>query len=304
MNKLVGMVVQFMKINKWFLLGIIATACLYPLQRFIIKDHQVKKELLKLERLEASSTYAVNEPVATYLLASRLAELSNLSPDRDDSTLLAVQDEEGIIFTLNKSNGKVIDELHFGGDEDYEGVELAGDNTYVLTSKGDLRVINKDSEIKAEKIKTQLKRDDDVEGLGHLAEKNMLLLACKSNRSGRKKNRHVYSFSLSKQVLDTTPYLSLDPDIIAQKLNREKKTPYFSPSAIAVHPTSGEIFVLSSVARSIIVFDKEGTLIAAANLDRGVHLQPEGLVLDRDGTMYIANEARDGVAKIYVIGAG
>ncbi|NND07492.1 MAG: hypothetical protein HKN87_14035 [Saprospiraceae bacterium] len=298
------MVSHFMKINKWFLLGIIATACLYPLQKYIITDHQVKKELLKLEHLEVSSTYAVNEPVETFLLASRLAEISGLSLGQDDSTLLAVQDEEGILFTLDRSNGKVIDELHFGGDEDYEGVEFVGDKTYILTSKGDLRIINRDGETKAKKIKTELKRDDDVEGLGHLSEKNMLLLACKSNRAGRKKNRNVYGFSLSEQVLDTTPYLSLDPDIIAQKLNREKKTPYFSPSAIAVHPTSGEIFVLSSVARSIIVFDKQGNLIAAANLDRGVHLQPEGLALDRDGTMYIANEARGGVAKIYVIGAG
>lgn len=298
------MAVHFLKINKWIALGVVATACLYPLQRFIIKEHQINRDLLKLERLEVSSSYAVNEPEQTFLLASRLAEISGLSLGNSDSTLLAVQDEEGILFTLDRKDGKVLEEYRFGGKEDYEGVELAGAATYVISSKGDLRIVEEGSKTQARKVKTALKRDDDVEGLGYLRDQNLLLLACKSNREGRKKNRYIYSFSLADQILDSVPYLSLDPDIIAKKLNREKKTPYFSPSAIAVHPHSGEIFVLSSVARAIIVFDKYGTLIAAANLDRGVHIQPEGLAVDGKGKMYIANEAKDGVAKIHVIGSG
>ncbi len=289
-----------LRVNIWIALVVAAAAILYPLQRMMINKHSLKREHLQEEVLKVSSLYQVNSPDQSFLLSPRLAEISGLSLGFRDSTLVAVQDEEGIIYELTRAEGKILDQQKFGEDEDYEGVEVVGNRAYIINSKGNIHLFDNSGSMESRKIKTELKRDDDVEGLTYLEKSNSLLLACKSNRTGKKKGRNIYRFDLEKMLLDTAVYLVLNPEIIARKLKREKKTPYFSPSAISQHPLSGEIFILSSVARAIVVFDHLGELVGAANLDRSVHLQPEGMAIDSSGRLYIANEARGGVAKLHV----
>jgi uncharacterized protein YjiK len=95
------------------------------------------------------------------------------------------------------------------------------------------------------------------------------------------------------------PLFILDAKEIATKLARTKSTPYFSPSGIAIAP-DGDYYILSSVAKALIIVDDSGQLKSGVNLSRALHSQPEGLFLDQENTLYISNEGRDGVAKIYI----
>jgi uncharacterized protein YjiK len=73
----------------------------------------------------------------------------------------------------------------------------------------------------------------------------------------------------------------------------------FSPSAIAVHPITGEIYVTSSKGKLLLVLDRQGRIVHLEKLKKSLHTQPEGICFDADGTMFIANEGKDGKAKIY-----
>ena len=92
----------------------------------------------------------------------------------------------------------------------------------------------------------------------------------------------------------------LSKSAVAKNLKREKKTPYFSPSALAVHPLSGEIYIISSPAAALVVYDKQGKFLSGVELDRGVHPQPEGMVIDKQGFLYISSEARGGIATLNI----
>ena len=127
-----------------------------------------------------------------------------------------------------------------------------------------------------------------------------LLIACKSNREGKRRSRYVYRYDLRTERLDSNPFLELDPEVIAKNLNREKKTPYFSPSALAVHPLSGEVYIISSPAAALVIYNKQGKFLDGVELDRGVHPQPEGMVIDQRGILYISSEARGGIARLNI----
>ncbi|MEL6614475.1 MAG: SdiA-regulated domain-containing protein, partial [Bacteroidota bacterium] len=67
---------------------------------------------------------------------------------------------------------------------------------------------------------------------------------------------------------------------------------------LAVHPASGEIYVLSGVRKALVVLSPEGERVTAVSLPPGLYPQPEGIAFAADGTLYIANEGGDGAATL------
>jgi uncharacterized protein YjiK len=68
------------------------------------------------------------------------------------------------------------------------------------------------------------------------------------------------------------------------------------PSGIAVHPKTGELYLVSTKARLFMVLDPTGVVLRIEHLDRAVHPQPEGISFTADGTMFISSEGRGGTA--------
>ncbi len=68
----------------------------------------------------------------------------------------------------------------------------------------------------------------------------------------------------------------------------------FQPSAIAIHPITGNLYILASVGKSLAVFSKQGKMLSLVRLNSKIHAQPEGICFSPDGTLYIVNEGKDG----------
>ncbi len=284
----------------WILSIVLIGIGLYPIQRYMKKRADALDIVLAKAQL---GPYRINVPDKTFNLPTYLDEISGLSTTGVDSLLVAIQDEEGILFFINKETGEINHQVKFGDTGDYEGVEVLSGLIFVTNSKGDLFRVEIDKSYgaisSADKVKTWLNSDDNIEGLGHLPGSDRLLLASKDARKKPKELRYIYQFDLVRNELDTTPFLVLDGRAIADILDRDVK-PIFSPSALAVHPINKEIYILSSPAAAIIRVDQHGSIHEAARLDRRIHRQPEGMAFGQDGTLFISNEARNGLAKLHV----
>ncbi len=292
--------IEFSKYLIWFGAILFAFGGLYPLQKFIIKKSNSQQKKLLGERVMAVNQYQINAPDQTFNLPTKLDEISGLSLTDTDSLIVGIQDEKGKLYFINKFSGELIRDAKFAGEDDYEGVELLDGKAYITNSKGDIDIYDLNApDEKAKTIKTFLKSDHDVEGLGYWPEGPSLLVACKSVVKKKDRNRKVYRFDPTTLKLDSVPFLVLDNARIAEALGRESITPLFGPSAITVHPASQEIFIISSPARALLVLDRDGTIKSATTLDRRVHRQPEGMVIDPRGVLYIANEAQEGIAKLH-----
>lgn len=264
--------------------------------------------------------YKLEHPTTSFALPDILFEISGLTISKDGKHLIAIQDENGIVFKIDIESGALVKQFNFWKDGDYEGVETVGEEIFVIKSTGTIYGINKPDSPKQEVIKYKffLTKENDVEGLGYDKKNNRLLIACKAQvRVGEVKlpEKQVFGFDLASKVLSPTPVFTIDlnqvKDYLAEnehikgyaKINeffkRSDDKFKFSPCAIAVHPITGNIYMTSSVGKLLIIINPEGTILHIEKLKKSLHPQPEGLCFDAKGNLYIANEGDDEAAVIH-----
>jgi uncharacterized protein YjiK len=287
-----------------------------------IPSFQQEKEASLLVNFKIK--YKLEKPDQTFDLPDILKEISGLSFDDEFKKIYAVQDENGIIFILNKKSGEIEKQIKFHKDGDYEGIEVVGENVYVVKSTGTIYEVKNlgEDDQKMEKYNLFLERENDVEGLCFDSKNNKLLMACKGVPATGESfeviryKKVVYGFDLDTKEIDSIPVYNIQLDAIQKCLHTsktikdsedlkdcfsfEKENLDFNPSAIAIHPITKDIYVLSSSGKTLIVLNSEGEIIYIEKLDKKIHRQPEGIAFDADATLYISNEGKeDDPAKIY-----
>ncbi len=266
--------------------------------------------------------YTLDKPDKEFKLPNKLKEISGLGMDSTGTYLYAVQDEEGDIFVINKETGKVKDQIKFHKAGDYEGVEFANDLMYVVKSTGTLYEVHdlgKPTQ-KRTKHKFKLSKSSDVEGLGYDPVTNSLLLSCKGKAMRGEKavfKKGVYEVHLDSMTMDSIPKYTVNLEDVKAFLKTNRAMEYFDklvkvfspeeefifgPSGLAIHPITQEIYIISAVGNVMVVLNRSNEIVHIQKLRKKVHAQPEGIVFDKDGTLYISNEGKNGKGTIAVFG--
>ena len=285
----------------------------------------------KLGKVGIDTSLAPAEKVLNYdlkdaeviSLPAELQEISGLCYDRSLNQLIAVEDENGIIYTIDKDSGNILARDTFYKPGDYEGVAATEKFIYVLKSSGTLYKVKKGVFDKnPEKIKSFLKKDYDMEGLEYDPSTDALLITSKFYISEEKKNfRFIYRYDLNTEQMSDAPYLTIARSEViryiqkhfspedaqlkfAKILNEELDYMHLGPSAIAVHPITGNIYVISSQSKVLLVYDiSSKELIDLQKLDKKIFEQPEGMCFDAEGSLYISSEGKKQSAKLIVLPA-
>ena len=236
--------------------------------------------------------YQLTEPDQLWKLPAELVEISGLS-FIDNNRLACIQDEKGIIYIFNQKEGKVEQEIYFGDNGDYEGIEIIKNDAWVLKSNGTLYEVAdylKQEELKVKKYPTALTGRNDTEGLAYDHVNRGLLIACKGRPFADEINgneyKAIYSFDHENKISDIKPFLLIKMDTI--KYYKGDET--FAPSGIAIHPITENIFILGSVGKLVLVLSRKGEMLAMIKLNPKIFRQPEGICFSPDGIMYIASE--------------
>ena len=272
--------------------------------------------------LLAGQTYDFNNPKLIGEMPAQLDEISGLSIDPNRRhELLAVQDEEGKVYRLNARNGTLLGAVTFWKDGDYEGIEVVGPDVWVVKNTGTLyRVRNVGTpEQTVDKFNTELTGENDVEGLSYDPSRNRLLLACKRDAKddgNDKDGRYIYAFDLATEKLSERPVYAIAREAVRNYLtactrtsHHEKLAEFFdrdgfdlAPSALAVHPTTGRLYLTSSVGKVLMVLDPDGKITHLERLDKEKFQQPEGLAFAADGTLYVSTERKkDRPARVWAV---
>ncbi len=258
--------------------------------------------------------YDLSQPDLIKKLPGNLEEISGityLSP----GILVAVNDEIGNIYTINLENNE-IEKYDFGEDGDYEDIERVNDELWVLKSNGQLTRVEsyKKEKEKNKTYNTALTSKNDTEGLGYDPANNRLLIACKANatlseKSAASAEKAVYAFDLKDKKLSESPVYTVNEADLSKNVGKLpgwylKLTNFFtgkvnsfsrfSPSGIAVHPGTGNIYIISASDNYLVVLDKKGKYLHILNLDNTLFRQPEGICFSPGGALFISNEANGG----------
>lgn len=260
--------------------------------------------------------YDLDHPDKSFAMPAYLQEISGLSLSPSPLKLCAIQDESGSLYFINKETGVVDPPVFFKQTGDFEGVEFVGTTAWAQSSKGILYEIkNPGTEAQTtQDYPTALTKTNNVEGLCYDAKNNRLLLACKGQKE-LDYSKPVYAFDLATKQLSANPVFSISQEQIQNYLKTvsdDKSTEKlqeqygattiefpFGPSGIAIHPKTGDIYMISSVGKVLVVLSETGEIKYMQKLHKETYQQPEGITFDMDGTLYISNEGKTGPAMLY-----
>jgi uncharacterized protein YjiK len=126
----------------------------------------------------------------------------------------------------------------------------------------------------------------------------------------------IYGFDLVNRQLGESPVYQIDPDSIEEHFANESQKGFwnnlfpkkkstgifvFEPSEVAIDPVTNDIYILSSVGKSIVCLSYVGIIKFSFHLDSEIYKQPEGIAFDKDGNMVISDEGRGGKANLISI---
>ena len=278
--------------------------CVKP-DRSVLATHLVDEQ--SVHASDVHTQYNFETPSVSFELQNRLREISGLTVI-DDNTVAAIQDEDGKVYMIDMQDGKVKDDFRFEEKGDFEAIERVGDDLFVLRSDGTLFEIRSflSKGRTTQKIKTPLKSRHDTEGLAYDTQHNRLLVLCKEfPGEGLKGKRAIYAFDLETYTLSEAPVYTLDLEEIAEFAVKEENAYLrfsrkllsegfnqggFKPAALAIHPVSKHLFIVSSVEKLMLELRTDGTIEAAWSLPDKLFRQPEGLAFMPGGDLIVSNE--------------
>jgi uncharacterized protein YjiK len=250
------------------------------------------KDQSKDEDEIAVFNYDYTTPAQRYEMPKALKEISGLSFYKDGQ-LLCVQDEAGDAFVYDLNQQKVTETHHFDQSGDYEGIEKVEEEVYVLRSDGKLLSF-KFGNNETREIETGLPGKNDVEGLTYDPVNKRLWLAVKeaSKKAVKNDDKVIFSFDLKRRSVFTE--LELKEKAFEAIGVKGKDWKDFKPSGIAIHPKTGEVYLLSAAGHRLVILSRSGVPLKTIALSPSVFLQPEGISFTPDGTLYIASEGEKG----------
>lgn len=262
------------------------------------KPDNEKNETIKPVSLQ-SIDYDLANPLERWSLSDSLAEISGIVWLEDDK-LLAIEDVHPVLYELKlgDTNGVISNKIEFRRADDdkmdFEDLAMVNDTVYALWSHGAVfKIIEQKKGVTSQRTKTWLKKDNNTEGLAYDPVSGNLLIACKEEsglENVKKSTRAIFEFDRKADSLKPEPFMLINKkdfeNIAGEKVD-------FYPSAIAVHPTTHDIYIISTKdTKAIAQFSHEGKLKAFDYMDKEVIPQPEGMCFDPQGNLYISTESR------------
>lgn len=230
--------------------------------------------------------YQLSAPSETYKLPKELKEISGLSYYKADQ-LLCVQDEEAVAYVFDTKKKAVTQNFGFGGYGDFEGIEYVNGDIYALESNGNLYrfkpSVDSPESTQIGRTKTDLPKKTEVEGLGYDPKTKRLLIAVKKGKGSS--DKAVYSFDLLNKAVFRDMSLN-DEQLVGAGI--DPKT--YEPSGIAVHPITGEWYILTSVGKRLLITSRQAKIIYSEPLDPKLFHQPEGICFAPNGDLFVASE--------------
>lgn len=234
-------------------------------------------------------------------MPDELEEISGISWISDDK-VACVQDEEGIIYIYNFKRELVEKRVNFAKSGDYEAIAVVDSTAYVMESTGKIfEVINYlKPNFEVNTYQTPFSGKNNMESLVADTINKRLLFTMKNKDDHSDSYKGIYAFNLETKKTEKKPVFKIDlkDPILADEKSKKGKKGNFYPSELGIHPKTGNIYVLEGKNPRLLIINNAGEIIQLHNLYKKSFPQPEGITFSREGTIYISNEGKKGVANI------
>lgn len=240
----------------------------------------------------------LNRP-RVFKLPFSLDEISGIVYNAPDNSVLAINDERGWLYKVHLKDDLDIEKWKYSKGADFEDLVLIDNVFYVLESNGNIiqfRFITPDSaDVKEHLFPAQDKNEFEI--LYHDKTRNALVMLCKDCERDDKNSLTAFSFDPATGTYAEAPAYVMDIRKIEELMNEKKVR--FKPSAATINPRTGELYIISSLNKVLVVADVNGVPKQVHRIDPKLYKQPEGMAFTPAGDLLISNESADiGTANI------
>jgi len=235
-------------------------------------------------------------PAVRRALDRSLDEISGLAAT-PEGMLLVHDDELPVVREIDPRDGAVLRSwaMRGVGRMDFEGIALAEDRVFLITSDGILfetRVAQDGATIPAVAVDTRLGRLCEIEGLAWEPTGRVLLIPCKNPRArGLRDQVTIFRWSVDEPGLDTRrPHLAIPLSDVLDAVGGKR----FRPTSIDRDPRTGHYLLLSGPDPALLELTPDGAILAGVSLKRRDHPQAEGVAVLPGRRVAISNERAGG----------
>jgi len=245
--------------------------------------------------------YDLEHRVTRFDLPGRLDEISGLGFSAS-GTLFGHGDERGQLFTIDPATGEVGRGFGLGPTvlrDDFEGMAVAGDRFFLVSSKGWLYEFREAPQGGSSPVRitdTGVGAGCEVEGLAYDPTTQSLILACKTVIPAAPEVR--------LQWIPLDPSAAVPPplDIPLDAFAEVGLQGGVHPSGLDVDPRTGHLVLVAAREEALVELDGDGRVLSAYRFPGHRHPQAEGIAFGPDGLLYIGDEAHGGKARLTVYG--
>lgn len=246
---------------------------------------------------------SLSQAEAVIDLPDELEEISGLEA-MENNKLFAINDEKGIIYTINTDNGKIENRINFKERADFEGLAYDGTYVYAITSKGVLYKINPKHPTNFEKFRWNIE-GKEIESLAFYKGK-LYTMTKEKNHSTEMTVFAIDPANIAHsmpepairiQLQNIKDFLARDEDKsifkkLTELISGDNIYNFIRPSAIAFSKKKDNLLILSHHNRFLVEIGMDGKVQNILSLSYKEFHQPEGIAIDHEGSLYISNESR------------
>ena len=225
-------------------------------------------------------------------LSDALTEISGIFFYAKDSSVFAISDESGNLYKIHMKRPFKIEKWKFSSDHDYEDLFMLNDKFYILASNGNMTTLKFSSAgdtIYRQKNKAPWD-NNEFESLFYDAQTQKFIMLCKDCDQDKKESLSTFNYDPETHEFSKAS-LEIKTAKIAEQL--EEKKIKFKPSAAAINPKTGDLWILSAVNQILVTATREGEVKNVYTLNPKLYTQPEGISFTPWGDLLISNEAGD-----------
>lgn len=248
-----------------------------------------KKPLIKAPLI----TSGVSSYTHKWELPMILTEISGFALI-DKNTIICVQDELGVVYFYDLNKSMITREIPFSDPGDFEGITVVKNDAWVLRSDGKLyRIINfLHEDPKVEEHIITLPGNQNLEGLCYDKLNNRLLIAPREFDTQDITKKGIYAFDLTNLKFLPKPIFNIELNHSVFKDMQKKGKVALMPSEIAIHPTSGKIFITDARNAQVLILTATGEIEKRVQLNRSIFVKTEGISFTSSGELYLSNEGK------------
>lgn len=223
----------------------------------------------------------------------------------DSTHLLGLNQESGMMFVYDLNDYSVVPFLSWDMESKIRNISTLDSTLLLVDDAKHIHFLSSPYDSSSlTTLNLENEQFDPTSVCYHKETNRLFLIASNEERTEGYSNSSIYAYNLNQRKLNAQPLFSISgEDIEAFAIQNNLMIPRsdlsimddtlesmnFTPTAIAVHPKTNEIYILSGSDHSLVVFNQFGEIVNFTTLDKNTFSHPSAMTFKKNGDLVITD---------------